>query len=119
MGQNRFQIKTSNGQILCQNMKLADDLITRLIGLMFSHDLPDCDGLMLVPCNSIHTFFMRYAIDVVFLDKDLKVVKAIYGIKPFRMTWIYFKAHQVLEMKAGTLSRDLKAGDRLEAICIS
>ncbi len=62
---------------------------------------------------------MLYSLDVLFLDKDFKVVKALYDLRPWRMTWVYFKAHQVLEMKAGTLLKDIKSGDKLEAVCIS
>lgn len=100
-------------------MAVADDMFSRMKGLMFSENLPDCDGFLITPCNSIHTFFMLYSLDVLFLDRDFKIVKAVYDLRPWRMSWIYFRAHQVLEMKAGTLNKELKTGDKLEAVCIS
>ncbi len=104
--------------MICNKMVVADQIFDRMKGLMFSTELPSCDGFLISPCNSIHTFFMLYSLDVVFLDKNFKVVKAVYDLKPWRMSWIYFKAHQVLEMKAGTLQKGIMAGDQFEAVCI-
>jgi uncharacterized protein len=114
-----FQLKTASGEVVCQKMVVAKNILARMKGLMFSQSLPDCDGFLISPCNSIHTFFMLYPLDIVFLDEDFKVVKIIRNLSPWRMTWIYFKARHVLEMKAETLTRDLRSGDRLEALCIS
>jgi uncharacterized membrane protein (UPF0127 family) len=114
-----YILKTANGEVICQKMIVADDMFSRMKGLMFSEKLPDCDGFLITPCNSIHTFFMLYSLDLLFLDRDFKIVKAVYDLRPWRMSWIYFKSHQVLEMKAGTLKKDLKTGDKLEALCIS
>lgn len=114
-----FTLKDESGNILCQKMMVASQLFDRMKGLMFSLELPACDGFLIAPCNSIHTFFMLYSLDIVFLDKNFKVVKVIYDLAPWRVTWLYFKAHQVLEMKAGTLRKGIKTGDKLEAICIN
>jgi uncharacterized membrane protein (UPF0127 family) len=86
---------------------------------MFSSELPNCDGFLISPCNSIHTFFMLYKIDILFLDKDFTIVKVVYDLSPWRMTWIYFSSYQVLEMKAGTMKKNMKKGEKLEAICIN
>lgn len=93
---------------------VANSSIKRMIGLMFSKDLGERDGLLITPCNSIHTFFMRYNLDIVFLSRHNKVVKVIRNMKPWRMTWIYFKATKVLEMMGGTLPADINAGDELD-----
>lgn len=119
MENKNYVLKTESGDVICQKMAIADDMFSRMKGLMFSEKLPDCDGFLITPCNSIHTFFMLYSLDLLFLDRDFKIVKAVYDLKPWRMSWIYFKAHQVLEMRAGTLKKDLKTGDKLEALCIS
>lgn len=119
MAGNNYILKTESGEVLCNRMIFAQSMIERMKGLMFSIELPNCDGLMLRPCNSIHTFFMLYKIDVLFLDRELKIVKVIYNLSPWRMTWIYFNSYQVLEMKAGMLKKDLKIGEKLEAICIN
>lgn len=108
----RVRIKSGALEI-SDNILVADNIITRLIGLMFRKK-PLADGLLLEPCNSIHTFFMRYSLDVVFLNRENRAVKIIRNLKPWRMTWIYFKANKTLELPAGNLPASLKEGDLLE-----
>ena len=103
-----------NDKTLSPNILVADDFSSRLIGLMFKKELKGADGLLIDPCNSIHTFFMRYPLDIVFIGKGNKIVKIIRDLKPWRMTWIYFYSHKVLELPAGKLPHDLKEGDTLE-----
>ena len=112
-------IKSSKGEIICEQVKMADNIFTRLLGLMFSKDLPFNEGLLIRPCNSIHTFFMNYGLDIIFLDKNFCVVKIIYNMRPWRMSWVYFRANQVLELKAGKLKTNLEVGEKLEVLCIS
>lgn len=114
-----YKLTHSDGSVICHKMTAATNIFSRMLGLMFSTGLPDCDGFLISPCNSIHTFFMRYSLDILFLDKNFKIVKAIYGLAPWRMTWVYFKSRHVLEMKAGTMKKGLYAGETLEAICIN
>lgn len=114
-----YKLKDQNGMVICNRMIVADKMFDRLKGLMFSSELPDCDGFLISPCNSIHTFFMLYSLDVVFLNKNFEVVKALYDLSPWKLTRMYFKAHQVLEMKAGTMKKNIMVGDKLEALCIS
>ena len=103
-----------NEKTLSPNIMVADNMISRLVGLMFRKEIKGADGLLLDPCNSIHTFFMRYSLDIVFIGKGNKVVKIIRDLKPWRMTWIYFRSHKTLEVPAGKLPLDLKEGDTLE-----
>lgn len=103
-----------NEKTLSSNVLVADNMTSRLIGLMFKKQLVGADGLLLDPCNSIHTFFMRYSLDIVFIGKGNKAVKIIRDLKPWRMTWIYFRAYKTLEVPAGKLPLDLKEGDTLE-----
>lgn len=111
--------KNSKGETICEKVKVADNMFTRLLGLMFTRDLPSNEGLLIRPCNSIHTFFMNYNLDIIFLDNKFCVVKVIYNMKPWRMSWMYFRANQVLEMKAGNLKSNLQIGEKLEVLCIS
>lgn len=101
------------GKVLATNILIADDPVSRVIGLMF-RKAPKGNGLLLDPCNSIHTFFMRYPLDIVFLSSKNEVVKIIRGMKPWRMTFIYWKARKTLEVPAGKLPTDLNVGDVLE-----
>jgi uncharacterized protein len=116
---NIYVLKQNSGEIICQKMIVAKKMFVRMKGLMFSTQMPDCDGLLISPCNSIHTFFMLYNLDLMFLDQDFKVVKIIYNLPPWRVTWLYFSARHVVEMSAGTLKKGIKVGDKLEAICIN
>jgi uncharacterized membrane protein (UPF0127 family) len=102
---------------LGKRIKTADSFWDRLIGLMFSSDMFGFDGLLIKPCNSIHTFFMEYNLDVAFLDKDLKIVKIIRNLKPWRITGLYLKANQVLELKAGALDSKIVEGDQV--LCLN
>ena len=119
MEDKKYKLLTKEGEVICHKMIVEHKLLMRMKGLMFSSTLPDCDGFLINPCNSIHTFFMRYSLDVVFLDKNFKIIKVIYDLTPWKLTWFYFKATQVLEMKAGTLKRNLNPGEKLEAVCIN
>lgn len=107
--QIRYAQKTLSTDIL-----VADTMGSRLVGLMFKDKLTGADGLLISPCNSIHTCFMRYSLDVVFLSAENKIVKIIRDLKPWRLTWLYFRASQTLELPAGKLPMDLKEGDVLE-----
>jgi uncharacterized protein len=103
------------GEVLSEDILLATNLYTRMIGLMFRSSPPESSkGLMIEPCNSIHTCFMRYALDIVFLDSKNQVIKVIRNIRPWRMTWIYFKASKTLELPAGNLPLAINEGDYLE-----
>ena len=110
-----MKIQISYGdKIISKNILIAETLVDRLIGLMFREKLVGSDGLLLNPCRSIHTFFMRYNLDIVFISSNNKVIKIIRDIKPWRMTWIYFRANKTLELPSGKLPMDLKEGDLLE-----
>lgn len=103
-----------NNKLISNQIILADSFYHRLLGLMFKGKIEDGDGLLISPCNSIHTFFMKYPLDIVFIGHKNQVVKIIRNLKPWKMTWIYFKAIKTLELPAGKLPLDLKEGDFLE-----
>lgn len=113
-----YQIKKGEVEI-AQKVQVADTFATRLVGLMFSKDLGERDGLLFFPSNSIHTFFMNYPIDVVFMNKQGEVVKFIPSMKPWRMTRMYFGAYKVLELMGGTVKETLLPGDKLDISCTS
>lgn len=108
-----------NGIKICTQMKEAKSFQDRAIGLMFAHQMQGFDGLMIEPCTSIHTFFMKFPIDVIFLDKNNTVVKIIRDMRPWRLSGIYLKARKVLELKAGSLPDKIKKGDAIEVLCIN
>ena len=89
-------------KVLASRATAARTFSSRFIGLIGKKDLPFGEGLHITPCNSIHTFFMRIPIDAVFLDKQLKVVKVCGAMVPWRISNVYWSAHSVLELPAGT-----------------
>jgi hypothetical protein len=113
-----FQI-SCGGKTLAKRASLADSFMERALGLMFSKDLGDRDALIIEPTNSIHTFFMNYPIDVIFINRDHKVVKVFNKLKPWRMTRMYFSASKAIEFMGGTLPGDIGPGEKLEIKCIS
>jgi uncharacterized membrane protein (UPF0127 family) len=116
-----FRVRNvTQDRLLADRALEARSFSTRFIGLMGKKDLPFGEGLHIVPCNSIHTFFMRIPIDALFLDRSLKVVKALSAVPPWRATRVYFAAHSVLELPAGTiLASGTKDGDQLELLASS
>src|SRR3990167_9526782 len=100
-------INLSKNTVLAENAEPADNFFRRLIGLMGSPCLKAGEGLIIKPCNSIHTFFMRFPIDVLFVDKDNRVLKALSSLKPFRLTFIYFQASFAIELPSGTIQPTL------------
>ncbi len=109
-------VNKRNDKKIASNVKHANTFVLRLFGVMFIKEMKGMDALLLDPCSSIHNFFVRFAIDVIFLDKNFRVVKVIRNFKPWRMTRIYFTARRVLELPAGTLIDDIKKGDQLEVL---
>ncbi|NLH95766.1 MAG: DUF192 domain-containing protein [Clostridiaceae bacterium] len=101
--------------VLAADCKTASTFFARLRGLQFRKRFPPGHGLLLVPCNSIHTFFMRFPIDAVFLDRENRVVHICEGIKPWRVSGMIRSARCVLELPAGTVSATGTArGDMLD-----
>jgi uncharacterized membrane protein (UPF0127 family) len=95
----------TNGALLAEQIERASSLHARLTGLLGRRALPEGCGLAIEPCNSVHTFFMRFAIDVVFLDERGIVVRAIASLKPWRATRIHRHARAAVELPPGTIER--------------
>lgn len=108
-----------NDHIVSSNMRVASSFRDRVVGLMFKSDMEGFDCLLIENCKSIHTCFMKYPIDVVFINSEDEVVKPLYDIQPWRMTWTYFRANRVIEFKSGDLPKDLQAGDKVTIECIN
>jgi uncharacterized membrane protein (UPF0127 family) len=92
-------------QILADQATEAASFLSRGRGLMFSPPLPEGGGLVIEPCNSIHMFFMRYPLDVIFTDSEGRVVFMYRGIKPWRMGRLVRGAKRAIELPEGTVDR--------------
>lgn len=101
---------------LGNDIALAASLPARLKGLLGRKTLDTGKGLLIRPCKGIHTFFMKFPIDAVFIDKENRIVSLAHSLPPNRMTSIYPKAVSVLELPAGTLGKGVVVGDAIEFI---
>jgi uncharacterized membrane protein (UPF0127 family) len=106
-------IEDEFGRVVCERCVLADRPLSRLRGLMGRRSLPSGHGLLLRPSPSIHTCFMRFPIDAVFLDRDLRVVSVRGRLRTWRFAG-QRGARAVLELPAGEAAkRGLVPGARL------
>jgi uncharacterized membrane protein (UPF0127 family) len=106
-------VVASDGSIVCERCAVADTFMTRSRGLLGRRALPAGDGLLLSPGSSIHTFFMRFPIDAVFLDRDLRVVGVAANLRAWRLAGRK-GAKRVLEVAAGEAElRGIRDGDQL------
>jgi len=109
----RYQIKHQN-DLIAKDAIIADTFLSRAKGLLGLTKIEGFDALIIEPCNSIHTFFMKFSIDVIFVNKENTIVKVFENLKPWRITRTYFTARKVIELEAGTLKGRLHVGDQLE-----
>lgn len=94
-------------------MDVADTSEKRRVGLLRHERLAPGEGLWIKPCESVHTFFMKFAIDLVYIDKKLKVRKVRKAVPPWRLS-ACLTAHSILELPAGTIEQTgTQAGDEL------
>src|SRR3972149_6817440 len=105
-------LNETKGTVVAEQARIADGFWSRFWGLMGKGSLPEGQGLLLKPSNSIHTAFMRFAIDVVFVDREMKVVKVAPEMRPFRVALAFGGAHSALELPAGAASQaQIEPGD--------
>ena len=104
-----------DGSVVCETCIVADTALTRMRGLLGRTELPSGEGMLIRPANSIHTWFMRFTIDALFLDKQGNVVKIASRMKPWKLTSIAIKARGVLELPEGTIEKSgTRVGDLVE-----
>ena len=102
-----------NGATL--EIEVAESFFSRLRGLMLRSRLEEGRGLLLAPCNSIHMMFMRFAIDVIYLDKDFCIKKIARNVLPWIGMSFCFGAWAALEMASGEAERlKLSVGQRFQ-----
>jgi uncharacterized protein len=108
-----MRLVKADGAVVCERCFVADNPWTRLKGLLGRRGLPSGEGLLIKPTGSIHMFFMRFPIDAVFLDRELRIVKVVPELRPWRIAGAK-GAKQVLELGAGEAARrGIEPGQRL------
>lgn len=91
--------------IISEEVTVADRFMTRLKGWLGKKSLKANEVLLIVPCSSVHTFGMKFKIDVIFLDDHHFIIHMIESMKPNRISSTVFKAKKVLELPEGQISR--------------
>jgi len=105
----------TRGAILASKVQLADTPRARRIGLLKHDRLEAGEGLWIYPTQAIHTFGMRFAIDVAFIDRRMRVKRIYHQLRPFRLTSLVWSAKSVLELPSGSLADTQTAvGDELQ-----
>lgn len=103
---------SSKNIVIATQVKMANNFFTRTIGLLFRKSLSKEEGLVIKPCSSIHTFFMKFAIDVLFVGKKGNIVALYENVKPWRILPLHFTSSYVIELPAGTiLDKNIDKGD--------
>lgn len=92
-------------KVVAHKVFIADSFFTRLTGLLSSSSILDGEGLLLCPCRQIHTYGMKFYIDALFLDRDMKIIDIYEYMPPGRMSRYYMKGRMVLELPAGTAKK--------------
>ncbi len=105
--------------ILGDAVEVADTSAKRRVGLLKHERLEPGTGLWIMPCESVHTFFMKFPIDLVYLDKKRKVRKVRHAVPAWRMS-ACFSAHSIIELPAGTVEKTgTQPGDELSIETLS
>lgn len=96
-------------------IQIANTFWLRLKGLMVAKELNPGKGLLLIPCKQVHTFFMKFSIDVLFLDGRGRVLRIIQGLGPSQISLLVRDSFQVLELAEGTVQNlNIKVGDIIQ-----
>jgi uncharacterized membrane protein (UPF0127 family) len=94
--------------------ELRDSIVGRAIGLLGRSKLDAGDGIVISPCSSVHMFFMRFPLDVIYIDKERRVVKAVTDLKPWRISIGGRGAHTAIELPLGAVAASgTRPGDQL------
>ena len=109
------ELKNSqSNKVLISKVEIARSFIERGRGLLGRKSLDTQAGLWILHCNSIHTFFMKFAIDCVFLDKNLRVTAVYENVRPWRLIGPLWKARSVIELTSGQARKaGIQVGDQL------
>lgn len=95
---------STQNNLVADDVKVANNFVTRTFGLIPKNSLKEGEGLIIKPCCSIHTFFMKFAIDVLFVNKKNEVVALYENVKTWQILPIHLTSQYVIELPAGTIT---------------
>ena len=105
---------TTRGTVLGARIGVADTSWSRMVGLLGKTGLDSGEGLLIIPSQAVHTVAMRFPIDVLFLDRNCRVIHVHPALAPFRVTGVHWRARCVLELPAGAIAQSATSvGDEL------
>ena len=116
-------LNRSKGTVLCERLEVAESMAAQSRGLLGRDDLAPGAGMLFegswLPLMWMHMFFMRFAIDIVFLDKSNRVLRIDHSLKPWRVSSMVFGARRALELEAGAAVRSSTTeGDQLDIVAL-
>lgn len=106
-------VSTTRGHVVAETVYQCDRWWERAVGLLAGAPLRNGEALWLEPCNGVHTWGMRYAIDVVTLDRTLRVLRVDREVRPWRWVPPTRGGRVTVEMSAGSVASSLSLGDQL------
>ena len=108
----RALVNVTQRKVLAKKVRYCNRFFSRLKGLLGTEPDPD-EACWLIPCNMVHTFGLRYPIDILFLNKKNEIISVIQNLKPNRLSPFVPTAHSVVEFASGT-QQELRPGERLD-----
>lgn len=90
-----------DNKVLVTNLIVANKFLSRMVGLLGRKGLPDGSAMLLKPCSSIHTIGMQFALDVIFIDRNMSVVRTLRNLRPNRFALGGHGAYSAIEMETG------------------
>ena len=111
----RRAVNATRNKTLANSLWVADTFFSSLLGLMGKRQLPAGEGLWICPCQSVHSMWMRFPIDVIFLNNQKSIIHLIENMKPFRISKYVHTARSVLELPARTIqATQTQVGDQID-----
>lgn len=112
---NKYVRAVVNGKVICEKVEVANTFLKRFRGLMYRKSINDNEGLLLEPCNQIHTFGMKFAIDTITISRDNRIIYIDENVVPGKVRPIVKDGRKVLELVSGTTKKiELGLGDVIE-----
>lgn len=103
---------SSKNNLIADEVKVAQNFFTRSFGLLLRKSLSSNEGLIIRPCRSIHTFFMKFPIDVLFVNSKNRIVALYKNVKPYKILPIHLNSFYVVELPSGSISAmSIEKGD--------
>lgn len=106
---------STQNNLIVDDVKVAENFFTRSIGLLSRNALSENEGLLIKPCCSIHTLFMKFSIDVLFVNKKNEIIALYENVKPWRILPIHPTSYYVIELASGQISnKKIEKGDLIQ-----